>query len=177
MRFAWGQSLSCGRGCMSIVWLVTTVHLGRVDLRMSCGCFLKTWRTCATWGISGDVCHMYIVLFCRYTNHILKVESLELTTGTSVICHRLHVRHLYLAPSFFWWRMYRTGMLHIIHAFILHEEANLENQINLKIDSNLKSYLENLSNFNTLWSLRPVVKFWVSTLFRELMEFPMTSTF
>jgi hypothetical protein len=43
MRFAWGQSLSCGRGYMSVVWLVMTVHLGLGDLGMSCSLFLKTW--------------------------------------------------------------------------------------------------------------------------------------
>jgi hypothetical protein len=26
--------------------------------------------TIATWGISGDVCHIYIVLFYKYANHI-----------------------------------------------------------------------------------------------------------
>jgi hypothetical protein len=42
-RFNWGQSLSCGRGYVSIVRLVTTTHLGRGDIGMSCGLFLKTW--------------------------------------------------------------------------------------------------------------------------------------
>jgi hypothetical protein len=27
-------------------------------------------RVGVTWGISGDVCYMYIVLFCRYANHV-----------------------------------------------------------------------------------------------------------
>jgi hypothetical protein len=31
------------RGCVSVVWLVMTTHLGRVDLGMSCGRSLKTW--------------------------------------------------------------------------------------------------------------------------------------
>jgi hypothetical protein len=48
---------------------------------------------------------------------------------------------------------------------------------NLKIDSDSKSYLENHSNFNTLWFLHPVSKFWVSTLFRKLTKFPTTSIF
>jgi hypothetical protein len=43
MRLTWGQSLSCDRGYVSVMWLVTTVHLGRVDQWVSCGCFLKTW--------------------------------------------------------------------------------------------------------------------------------------
>jgi hypothetical protein len=34
MRFTYGQFLSCGRGCVSIVQLVTTAHLGRGDLGM-----------------------------------------------------------------------------------------------------------------------------------------------
>jgi hypothetical protein len=38
---------SCARGCVSIVRLVTITHLGRGDLRMSCGLFLKMWiRSC-----------------------------------------------------------------------------------------------------------------------------------
>jgi hypothetical protein len=55
----------------------------------------------ATWGISGDVCYMYIVFFCRYAKHDLrKVVSLELTMGISPICHRLH-RLIYLASFSF----------------------------------------------------------------------------
>jgi hypothetical protein len=43
MRLAWGQSLSCGRGCVFVVWLATTAHPEHGDLEMSCGIFLKTW--------------------------------------------------------------------------------------------------------------------------------------
>jgi hypothetical protein len=43
MWFAWGQSLSCRRGCVSVMRLATIVHLGRGDLGMSHGLFLKTW--------------------------------------------------------------------------------------------------------------------------------------
>jgi hypothetical protein len=49
MRLAWGQSLSCGRDCVFVVRLVTTVHLGRGDL----GCVrLCHWQY---------VCHLYLV--------------------------------------------------------------------------------------------------------------------
>jgi hypothetical protein len=33
-----------------------------------CSCSVE--RTDTTWGISGGVCHISIVLFCKYTNHI-----------------------------------------------------------------------------------------------------------
>jgi hypothetical protein len=59
----------------------------------------------------------------------------------------------------------------------MHQEANLENKKNLKIDSDSKLYRENPSNFNTSWFFCPVLKFRVSTLFRKLMKFPMTLIF
>jgi hypothetical protein len=95
----------------------------------------------------------------------------------SVFCHQLHVRHSYLAPFFFLRGTYRARMLHgIIHSYCI-KNLILKTKINLKINFNLKSYLENSSQFNPSWSLRPVLKFWVSTLFRKLMEFPTTSIF
>jgi hypothetical protein len=55
----------------------------------------------------------------------------------------------------------------------LHQEANLENHKKLKkIDYNLKSYLENPTNFTASWFVRPISKSWVSTLFRKPIDFP-----
>jgi hypothetical protein len=77
-------------------------------------------------------------------------------------------------------------MLSWHHILILHQEANFENQLynenlqskrNLRIDLNLKSYLENPINFNPSWFLRPVSMFRVPTLFRAFLNFPMTLIF
>jgi hypothetical protein len=44
-RLAWGQSLSCGMGCVSIMQLATTTHLVCGDLGMSCGCLQQDVNT------------------------------------------------------------------------------------------------------------------------------------
>jgi hypothetical protein len=44
-RLAWGQSLSCGMGCVSIMQLATTTHLVCRDLGMSCGCLQQDVNT------------------------------------------------------------------------------------------------------------------------------------
>jgi hypothetical protein len=95
--------------------------------------------------------------------------------GMSAICHRLYVRHLYLASFLFWWGAYSADMLHgIIHSYCIRK-LMLKTKRNLKINSNSKSYLENPSNLNPLCFLHPVSKFWVFSLPRKHMEFPMTS--
>jgi hypothetical protein len=48
---------------------------------------------------------------------------------------------------------------------------------NLKINSNSKSLLKNAFSFNPSYFIRPISKFWVSTLFREFMKSPMTLIF
>jgi hypothetical protein len=63
---------------MSIMRLVTTTHLGRGDLGMSCGYLLQdvnTFSYCmqhcscsvkhmgTSWGIGGDVCLIYVCVF------------------------------------------------------------------------------------------------------------------
>jgi hypothetical protein len=66
-----------------------------------------------------------------------KVVSLELIMGMSVFCNRLHVRHLY-GFSFGEEHIGRQVVWH--HTFILHQEANHENQEKLKnFDSKSKS--------------------------------------
>jgi hypothetical protein len=93
-------------------------------------------------------------------------------------CHWLCVRHLYLAKKlFYWWGTYRTDMLHgIILSYCIKKQI-LKIKRNLKIDSNSKPYLEKPINYNASWFLRMISKFWVSPLFRKLMEFPMSLIF
>jgi hypothetical protein len=108
------------------MWLVTTTHLRHGDLGISCGMFLKTWirsrNVCSAvyaasiaWaplgGISGDVYHISIVLFCRYANHICVSYTVRTNYGDKCDCHRVYVCHLYLGKAFIWWGMYRTSML------------------------------------------------------------------
>jgi hypothetical protein len=44
-----------------------------------CPCSVK--HTDATWGISGDVCHISIVLFCRYANHVCISHTTRTNSG------------------------------------------------------------------------------------------------
>jgi hypothetical protein len=88
------------------------------------------------------------------------------------LCHRLYVCHLYLASFFFWWGTYRADMLHdIIHSYCIKKLILKAKRNFKKIDSDSKSYLENPLNFDPSWFLRPVSKFWVSTLSRNLIKF------
>jgi hypothetical protein len=130
----------------------------------------------ATWGISGDVCH---ILLCSSTG--------MLTTFVSHIARANHRIECYLPltirmPSifgelFFWWGTYRADMLHdIIHSYFIKKRI-LKIKRNLKIDSNSKPYLENPINFSASWFPCLISKFWVSPLFRKLMGFPTTSIF
>jgi hypothetical protein len=64
-----------------------------------CPCNIK--HVGDTWGISGDACYISIVLFYRYTNHVCVSHTARTYYGMSVTCHRLYVRHLYLAKCFF----------------------------------------------------------------------------
>jgi hypothetical protein len=69
-------------------------------------------------------------------------------------------------------------MLHgIIHSYCI-KKRTLESQKKLKkIDCNLKSYLENPTNFIASWFHRPISKLCVSTLLRKLMDFPTNVIF
>jgi hypothetical protein len=91
--------------------------------------------------------------------------------------HWNYVCHLDLATFFFWWGL--IGPLVVIASYI-HVASRSEPwkpKRNLKINFDLKSYLENHINFSASWFLRVVSKFWVSTLFRNLMQFPTTLIF
>jgi hypothetical protein len=84
--------------------------------------------------------------------------------------------------TYIWWafllvRTDRTACCHgIVHSHCI-KKRTLKTKRNLKIDSNSNSYLDNPINFDPSWFLRLVSKFWVSTIFGNLMEFPMTSIF
>jgi hypothetical protein len=60
-------------------------------------------RVGATWGISGDVYHMYIVLFYRYANHI----------SVSRIVRTNHGIECELSPTM------RTPLICVVKAFLL----------------------------------------------------------
>jgi hypothetical protein len=93
------------------------------------------------------------------------------------LCHRLYICHIYFATFFFWRGTYRADMLHgIVHSYCI-KNLFLKTKRNLKIDSNSKSYLENLSNFKPSWSIHLISQFWVFTLFRNLMEVCTASIF
>jgi hypothetical protein len=128
-------------------------------------------RVGATWGISDNVCHMCIL--CSYAG--------TLTTITCDYFVRSDYRDecdfatdytyaIYILQPFFWRGTYRADILHgIVHSYCI-KNIILKTKRNLKIDSNSKSYLENLSNFKPSWSIHLISKFWVVTLFRKLME-------
>jgi predicted DNA-binding protein (MmcQ/YjbR family) len=114
------------------------------------------------------------VFFYRYANyncvsHIARTNYGDECELPPTICTTSTFGEL-----FFWWGTYRADMLHgIIHSYCI-KKIILKTKINLKIDSNLESYLENHSRFKPSWSFHLASKFWVSTLFTKLMEFPMT---
>jgi hypothetical protein len=117
------------------------------------------------------------VLFCRYANHTLVSRCTRYNHG--VECESLptiHTLSIFGEPILLV-RMDRTTFCHdIIHSYCI-KKRTLKTKKNLKFDSNSKSYLENPINFNPSWFLRLVSKFYVSTLFRKLMEFPTTPIF
>jgi hypothetical protein len=141
--------------------LAMTGHLGRGDLGMSCGCLLQNMNMFsyhmqryprnvksmgATWG---DKWWCVCVFSVGTVTTIMSVIPLELTTGMSVFCHRLHVHHLYLASFPFWWGQIQPLVVMALHPHVtegnkhwnpltrwnLPSKEDLKNQIKFKITS------------------------------------------
>jgi hypothetical protein len=143
MNLAWGQSISHGRGWVSIMWLAMTVHLGRGDLGISYGLFLKTWihshniysvvhTTLNARAALGDKlwCMSYIcVFFYRYANHVYVSH----TTGTNYgdECNLPPIIHTpyTLGKLFLLVRTYRTGILSWSCICICINNMNFENHL------------------------------------------------
>jgi hypothetical protein len=93
---------------------------------------------------------MYIVLFYRYANHVCVSHTTRTNYGDECDLPPTMRTPSIFGKSFLLGGTYRTDILSCHHTFMLHQEANHENQRKLKkIDSDLKSYPENPSNFNT----------------------------
>jgi hypothetical protein len=103
----------------------------------------------------------------------------------SVICHRLYVRHLYLAKLLFWWGMYRTGVLSWSCICICPNKMNFENpssqwKIKPKVTWNcfkLKIIFRKSSNFKLSQLLHLKSKSQVLPLVRKVLECAMIPVF
>jgi hypothetical protein len=88
---------------------------------MQC-CPRSVKRVGVTWGISGDVCYMYIMLFCTYANHVsIRLFCQNWLQGWERLCHWLYVCHLYLVTLFC---EEHIGPTCCMNTFILHQERS-----------------------------------------------------
>jgi hypothetical protein len=105
----------------------------------------------ATWRISGDVCHISTVLFCRYANHICASHTVKTNYWDECDLPPTICTSYIFGESFILARTYMAVMWHaIIHSYCIRKLMLKKLKVTLKKSISIRSHILRILPISTI---------------------------